>query len=137
MRQGRFNLAEDSKIASAIDKLRDQKVSPVIDGEKLLKHSQAAYDGGSALHSSWKMGSLYLTEKKLAFFQGQHRLLDIPLDSVKEINLVERNWISGKPIKQLCITQNWKNRERKFYVWLRKEEEWKEAISKCLKQSVF
>ena len=136
MTQGRFNLVEDSKIASAIDRLRDQRAPSVIDGEKVLKHSQAAYDGGNALHSSWKMGPLYLTEKKLIFFQGPRRLVDIPLDSAKEINLVERNWISGKPIKQLCIIQNWKKRERKFYLWLRKEEEWKEAINKCVKLNV-
>ena len=133
MRQGRFNLAEDSQIASAIENLRDQKVPSVIDGEKLLKYSQAAYDGDSAVSRSWKMGSLYLTEKKLIFFQGPRRLFDIQLDSLKEINLVERNWISGEPIKQLCIIQNWKRRERKFYIWLRREEEWKEAIDKCLK----
>ena len=136
MTQGRFNLAEDSKIASAIERMRDQRAPSVIDGEKVLKHSQAAYDGGNALHSSWKMGSLYLTEKKLIFFQGPLRLLNIPLDSAKEINLVERNWISGKPVKQLCIIQNWKNRKRKFHLWLRKEEEWKEVISKCLKLNV-
>jgi len=136
MTQGRFNLVEDSKIASAIDQMRDRRAPSVIDGEEVLKHSQAAYDGGNALHSSWKMGPLYLTEKKLIFFQGPRRLVDIPLDSAKEINLVERNWISGKPIKQLCIIQNWKKGERKFYLWLRKEEEWKEAIDKCLKLNV-
>ncbi|MFQ6066911.1 MAG: hypothetical protein ACE5K3_06510 [bacterium] len=133
MKQGRFNLAEDIKIASAIDKLREQKALSAIDGEKLLKHIQAAYDGGSAVSRSWKMGSLYLTEKKLIFFQGQRRLLDIPLDSLKEINLVKRNWLCGKPTKQLCIVQNWKKRERKFYIWLKREEEWKEVINKCLK----
>lgn len=137
MRQGRFNLTEDSKIASAIDKMRDQRAPSLIDGQKVLKHSQAAYDGGNALHSSWKMGSLYLTEKRLVFFQGQsNRLLDLPLDSVKEINLVERNWVPGRLIKQLCIIQNWKKRERNFYLSLKKEEEWKEVINKCLKQSV-
>jgi len=135
MTQGRFNLAEDSKIASAIETMRDQRAPSVIDGEKVLKHSQAAYDGGNALHSSWKMGSLYLTEKKLVFFQGQNnRLLDLPLDSVKEINLVERNWVPGRLIKQLCIIQNWKKRQRKFYISIKREEEWKEVINKMSKE---
>lgn len=133
MRQGRFNLAEDSKVASAIDQMRDQKAPSVIDEEKVLKHSQAAYDGGNAINSSWKMGSLYLTEKKLIFFQGQNnRLLDLPLDSVKEITLIERNWVPGRLVKQLCITQNWKERKRRFYISIKREKEWKEAIDKCL-----
>ena len=133
MTQGYFNLAEDSKITSAIDMMRDEKAPTMIDGEKVLKHSQAAYDGGSAIRSSWKMGSLYLTEKKLTFFQGQNRLFEIFLDSLNGIDVIERNWIPGKLVKQLCIIQDWKERKRKFYISVKGTEQWKEAIDKCPK----
>jgi len=130
MGQGRFNLAEDNKIASVLDMMRDQKAPSAIDGEKVLKHGQAAYDGGYALRSSWKMGRLYLTEKRMVFLQGQNKLFDISLDSLNNINIIERNWIPGKLVKQLCIIQNGKERKRKFYISLRREEQWKEAIEK-------
>ena len=130
MGQGRFNLAEDNKIASVLDMMRDQKVPPAIDGEKVLKHGQAAYDGGYALRSTWKMGRLYLTEKRMVFFQGQNRLFNIPLGSLNSINIIERNWIPGKLVKQLCIIQNGKVRKRKFYISVKREEQWKETIEK-------
>ena len=130
MGQGRFNLAEDNKIASVLDMMRDQKAPSAIEGEKVLKHSQAAYDGGYALRSSWKMGRLYLTEKRMVFLQGQNKLFDIHLGSLNSINIIDRNWIPGKLVKQLCIIQNGKERKRKFYISLRREEQWKEAIEK-------
>ena len=82
MSQGRFNLAEDNKVASVLDMMRDQKAPSAIEGEKVLKHGQAAYDGGYALRSSWKMGRLYLTEKRMVFLQGQNKLFDIHLGSL-------------------------------------------------------
>jgi len=130
MGQGRFNLAEDNKIASVLDMMRDQKAPSAIDGEKVLKHGQAAYDGGYALRSTWKMGRLYLTEKRLVFLQGQNRLFDIFLDSLNNINIIERNWIPGKLVKQLCIIQDWKERKRKFYFSVKRAGQWKEAIEK-------
>jgi len=128
MTRGRFYFAEDSKIMSAIDQLRDRNAPSVIDGEGVVKRGQAAFDGRNAAHSTWKIGSLYLTEKKLVFFQGNSRLLDIPLDSIDSVKALERDWIPGRLVKQLCIINNSGERKRKFYVWVRKPEEWKEAI---------
>ena len=131
MGQGYFKTAEDNKIMSALDMMRDQKTPSTIEGEKVIKHAQAAYDGGYALRSSWKMGTLYLTEKRMVFFQGQNnKLFDIPLDSLGSIILIERDWIPGKLVKQLCIIQDWKERERKFHISVKREEQWKEAIKK-------
>jgi len=136
MNQGRFNLAEDSKIMSAIDQLRDRNAPSVIDGEEVIKRGQAAFDGGSAAHSTWKMGSLYLTEKKLVFFQGNNRLFDIPLDCIDGVSVLERGWIPGRLVKQLCIIKNLADRKTKLYVWARKPEQWKEAVEGCLQSSV-
>ncbi len=131
MNQGRFNFAEDSRVMSAVDQLRDRNAPSVIDGEGVVKRSQAAFGGGNAAHSTWKMGSLYLTEKKLVFFQGNNRLFDIPLDCIYGVRVLERDWIPGRLVKQLCIIKNSGDRKRKFYVWSRKPEEWKEAIERC------
>lgn len=133
MVQGRFKTADDSRIMSAIDMMRDQKAPAVIDGEKVIRHAQAAYDGGGAMRSSWKMGTLYFTEKKLVFLQGQNRLFDISLDSLNGVDVVDRNWIPGKIVKQLCIIQDCKVGKRKFYISVKRAELWKEAIDKCLK----
>ena len=130
MSQGRFKTAEDNKIMSALDMMRDQKAPSTMDGEKVLKHSQAAFDSGYALRSSWKMGTLYLTEKKLMFLQGQNRLFDISLDSLNGVNVIERNWIPGKIVKQLSLVQNWEERKRRFHISVKKTEQWKEAIGK-------
>lgn len=130
MGQGRFRTADSNKVMSAIDMLRDQKAPSAIDGEKVLKHGQAAYDGGHALRSSWKMGALYLTERRMVFFQGQNRLFDVCLDSLGGVHLIDRDWIPGKSVKQLCVLQVRGEGKRKFYLWAKREEEWKKAIEK-------
>jgi len=118
---------------SIIDTIRDQNASSTIDGEEVLKHSQAAYDGGNAVRSSWKIGTLYLTEKKLMFLQGQNSLFALSLDSLSGADVIERNWIPGKIVKQLCVVQNREDRKRKFYILVKKTEIWKEVIDGCLK----
>ena len=133
MGQGRFKTAENNKVMSIIDTMRDQNASSTIDGEKVLKHSQAAYDGGNAVRSSWKIGTLYLTEKKLMFFQGENSLFRLSLDSISGADVIERNWIPGKTVKQLCVVQNREDRNRKFYISVKKTEVWKEVIDECLK----
>lgn len=134
MGQGRFKTAENNKVMSIIDTMRDQNASSTIDGEKVLKHSQAAYDGGNAVRSSWKIGTLYLTEKKLIFLQGQNSFLfTLSLDSLNGADVIERNWIPGKTVKQLCVVQNREDRKRKFYISVKKTEVWKEVIDGCLK----
>ena len=133
MGQGRFKTAENNKVMSIIDTIRDQNAPSTIDGEKVLKHSQAAYDGGNAVRSSWKIGTLYLTEKKLMFFQGENSLFRLSLDSISGADVIERNWIPGKTVKQLCVVQNREDRNRRFYISVKKTEVWKEVIDECLK----
>lgn len=133
MKIGRFKFADDNKIMSALDQMRQEKAPTAIDGEKVLKYSQGAYDGGNALRSTWKMGSLFLTEKKLAFFQGNNRLFEITLDCLNGTEIIDRNWIPGKVVKQLCVIKKWGDRNRKFYLSVKRAEEWKEAIETCPK----
>ncbi len=125
---GKFNLAEDNRIASAVEQARQQKAPKTVDGDKVIKYAQVAFDGGNALRSTWKMGSLFLTEKKLIFFQGENRIFESDLGSIVEISIIDRNWIPGKVVEQLCLTRKKTDFKRRFYFHMKKSESWKEKI---------
>jgi len=128
--QGWFNLGEDNKIRSALDVQRDIKAPKEIDGEKVIMHGQAAYDAGNLARSTWKMGRLFLTRNKLSFFQGQNRILEILVDSLREITVVDRNWIPAKKVEQLRLTREKDGIKRIFHLSIRNTNQWKEAIEK-------
>lgn len=127
-RQGKFNLERDIKIKSAVEMIRDQHVPEEIDGERVLIYEQAAYDAGNLARSSWKMGFLYLAEKKLVFFQGQNRIFEIFIDSLRSISIVERNWIPGKMIEQLRLIQEAEGKKRNFYLSVKNPDLWRKNI---------
>jgi len=127
-RQGKFNLERDINIKSAVEMIRDRQAPEEIDGEKVLIYEQAAYDAGNLSRSSWKMGFLYLSVKKLVFLQGQTKIFEIFIDSLKSISIVERNWIPGKMIEQLRLTQETEGMKRNFYLSVKNPARWKENI---------
>jgi len=127
-RQGKFNLERDINIKSAVEMIRDRQAPEEIDGEKVLIYEQAAYDAGNLARSSWKMGFLHFTEKKLVFFQGQNRIFEIFIDSLKSISIVERNWIPGKMIEQLRLIRETEGKKRNFYLSVKNPARWKENI---------
>lgn len=126
--QGRFNLERDSKIRSGLDIVRELNLPSEIEGEKVLAHSQAAYDAGSISRSSWKMGFLYLTADRLIFTQGGNRLFEIPLDSLNEFQIVSRNWVPGKLVQQLRLIRELDGKKRVFYLSVKEPGEWIRAI---------
>jgi len=126
--QGKFNLERDIKIKSAVEMIRDRQAPEEIDGEKVLIYEQAAYDAGNLARSSWKMGFLYLSVKKLVFLQGQTKIFEIFIDSLKNISIVERNWIPGKAIEQLRLIQETEGMKRNFYLSVKNPARWKENI---------
>lgn len=127
-RQGYFNLAEDLKIKSGLDKHRESKAPSLIEGEKVLTFAQAAYDGGSPFKSIWKPGYLYLTKSRLFFFQGSKEVFKIPLNCLKKIMVIERDWIPGRIVEQLFLTEENNQRKKVFYIHLKKPHYWKETI---------
>lgn len=133
--RGRFNLEKDSKIRSGLDMLRELKLPSEIDGEKVLSHSQAAYDAGSISRSSWKMGFLHLTANRLVFTQSEDRLFEIPLDLLNEIQIVSRNWVPGKKVSQLCLIKDLEGKKNIFYLSVKKPGEWIKFIETARKRS--
>ena len=134
MGQGNFNLAEDNRIASAVEQARQQKAPKTVDGDRVIKYVQAAFDGGNALRSTWKMGSLFLTAKKLIFFQGQSRIFESDLDSIVDISLIDRDWIPGKTVEQVCLTRKKRDLKRRFYFHMKKSQSWKEKIEELINE---
>ncbi|ODS30611.1 MAG: hypothetical protein SCARUB_04280 [Candidatus Scalindua rubra] len=133
--QGKFNLAENNKIASAVEQTRQQNAPKTFDGDKVVKYAQVAFDGGNALRSTWKMGSLFLTEKKLIFLQGQNRIFESDLDSIVDISIIDRDWIPGKMVEQVCLTRKKRDLKRRFYFCIKKPEIWEEKIEQLINPS--
>ncbi len=134
--QGRFNLEKDSKIRSGLEMVRELKLPSEIEGEKVLAYGQAAYDAGSILRSSWKMGFLYLTGTRLIFTQGGNRLFDIPLNLLSEFQIVSRNWVPGKLVQQLRLIKELDEKKSTFYLSVKKPGKWAEAIEKTKKENL-
>lgn len=132
--QGYFNLAEEIKILSGLEKQRELAAPSSIGGEKVLKFGQGAYDGGTPFKSVWKPGYLYLTDRRLLFFQGDNKIADISLSSLKRIMIVERKWIPAKVVSQLCLIEENERRRRVHYISIKRLEQWKGIVQKLRMQ---
>jgi len=98
----------------------------------VLKYFTASYDVGSSLASSWRLGNLYLTNKRLLFVQGRKILFEVLLSQIKTINIVKREWILGKKVKQLNIVRE---ARRVPYIAIKDPENWKKAIEERTQES--
>jgi len=110
---------------SYLDTIRKPVSLPLLPGEEVLKYFTASYDTGSSLASSWRLGNLYLTNKRLLFVQGRKILFEVLLSQIKTINIVKRGWILGKKVKQLNIVSEGR---RVPYIAIKDPENWKKAI---------
>jgi HSP20 family molecular chaperone IbpA len=110
---------------SCLDTIRKPVSLPLRPGEEVTKYYTASYDTGSSLASSWKLGNLYLTNQRLFFVQGRKILFQVPLNQIKIINIVKREWILGKKVKQLNIVSEGR---RVPYIAIKDPENWKKAI---------
>jgi len=110
---------------SYLDTIRKPVSLPLLQGEEVIKYYTASYDIGSSLASSWRLGNLYLTNKRLLFVQGRKILFKVLLSQIKTINIVKRGWILGKKVKQLNIVSEGR---RVPYIAIKDPENWKKAI---------
>ncbi|MEW6456334.1 MAG: GRAM domain-containing protein [Acidobacteriota bacterium] len=114
-------------IRSSLDKLRKLPEFPLEENEKIIEHYTASYDMGNSQFSSWRLGNLYLTNKRVFFAQGRKIIFNIPMSQIKDINIVERRWILGKKIEQLRIS--WGDTKTKFvYIGIKNPAYWKDLI---------
>ncbi len=110
---------------SYLDTIRKPVSLPLLPGEEVIKYYTASYDIGSSLASSWRLGNLYLTNKRLLFVQERKILFKVLLSQIKTINIVKRGWILGKKVKQLNIVSEGR---RVPYIAIKDPENWKKAI---------
>jgi len=110
---------------SYLDTIRKPVSLPLLPGEEVIKYYTASYDTGSSLASSWRLGNLYLSNKRLLFVQGRKILFMVLLNQIKTINIVKRGWILGKKVKQLNIVSEGR---RVPYIAIKDPENWKKAI---------
>lgn len=108
-----------------LDTIRKPVSLPLLAGEEVSKYYTASYDTGSSLASSWRLGNLYLTNKRLLFVQGRKILFMVLLSQIKIINIVKRGWILGKKVKQLNIVSEGR---RVPYIAIKDPENWSKAI---------
>ena len=110
---------------SYLDMIKKPVKLPLLQGEEVLKYYTASYDTGTSLASTWRPGNLYLTNKRLLFVQIRKILFDVLLSQIKTINIVKREWILGKKVKQLNIVRE----GRKVpYIAVKDPENWKREI---------
>ncbi len=110
---------------SYLDTIRKPVSLPLLQGEEVIKYYTASYDIGSSLASSWRLGNLYLTNKRLLFVQERKILFKVLLSQIKTINIVKRGWVLGKKVKQLNIVSEGR---RVPYIAIKDPENWKKAI---------
>ena len=110
---------------SYLDTIRKPVSLPLLAGEEVTKFYTASYDTGSSLASSWRLGNLYLTNKRILFVQGRKILFKVLLSQIKTINIVKRGWILGKKVKQLNIASEGR---RIPYIAIKDPENWKKVI---------
>ena len=112
-----------------LDIIRKPVNFPLRPGEKVMRYYTASYDTGSSLASSWRLGNLYLTNKRLLFVQGRKILFQVLLSQIKTINIVKRGWILGKKVKQLNIVSEGR---RVPYIAIKDPENWKKEIEESI-----
>jgi len=117
---------------SYLDTIRKPVNLPLLEGEEVIKYYTASYDIGSSLASSWRLGNLYLTNKRLLFVQVRKILFEVLLSQIKSINIVKRGWILGKKVKQLNIVCEGR---RVPYIAIKDPENWKWAIEERTQES--
>jgi len=110
---------------SYLDTIKKPVSLPLLQGEEVIKYYTASYDIGSSLASTWRLGNLYLTNKRLLFVQVRKILFEVLLSQIKTINIVKREWILGKKVKQLNIVREGR---RVPYIAIKDPENWKREI---------
>ncbi|MFH1935260.1 MAG: PH domain-containing protein [Pseudomonadota bacterium] len=125
---GRFNPHTELKLRSGLEMHRQMEMPSDIEGEEVIMSGQASYQDGMRTRANWKPGYLYLTKKCLIFMQGANKIFELFLSSLKEMSIVQRDWVPNKEVEQLQLIQENDSKGRAFYLFARNLEEWKKAI---------
>lgn len=116
---------------SSLNLLRKIPTLLLVEGEEVLISYTASYDAGGSVFSSWRLGNLYLTTKRLLFVQVKKVLFQIPLREIQKMEIIKRGWILSKKVEQLCIC--WSNSPgRRVFIAVRNPQRWKESVESLI-----
>ena len=120
------------RIGSSLEQFRASIRSPFIDGENFVARTQASFDGGNLMFASWKPGFLYLTPTRLLFYQGDNQLFEMPLASIKRVQIITARWVSKKTCEQLELRKETEKGVRTFRLRIEALQRWKGLIEERL-----
>ena len=123
------------RIGSSLEKFRESIRSPFIDSERIVARTQACFDAGNLAFASWRPGVLYLTPTRLLFYQGDNPLFRLPLNTVKDIKVVERRWVSKRTCQQLELRTEREKGARTVHLRIEPLEKWNEWIEQRVKEA--
>ncbi|MDI6814801.1 MAG: hypothetical protein QMC90_01775 [Dehalococcoidales bacterium] len=124
-----------SDLKSVLDTtLRVEQDRRLLGDTRILMRDQASCQGSpfeikTSFNPSWKLGKLYLSPSRLLFIQGRNILFFIPISKIVETSIVEREWLAGRIINQLCLVIRGYN---PFYIAVRNPQSWKGAIDNLI-----
>jgi len=99
----------------------------LLEGEKIVLRAQGSFQEGR-YGSPWKLGHLYLTNKRLFLIQVTKWVFEAGLDEIRDLRVVKRGWLLGVRIKQLGVSFQPGRGERMAFIGLEEPERWVEAI---------
>ena len=124
-----------SDLKSALDTtLRVEQDRRLLGETRILMRDQASCQGSpfeikTSANPSWKLGKLYLSPSRLFLIQGRNMLFLINLNKIEKVYIVEREWLAGRIINQLCIVVRGYN---PLYMAIRNPDSWREAIENLM-----
>ena len=124
-----------SDLKSVLDTtLRMDQERRLLGDTRILMRDQASSQGSpytikTSVNPSWKLGKLYLSPSRLFFIQGRNILFFIPVTRIAKVYVVEREWLAGRIINQLCLVVRG---YVPFYMAIRNPQSWKEAIENLM-----
>ncbi len=102
-------------------------------GEKIRLKTQ----GTLLLRSTWQLGHLFLTDKRLIFIQANKTVMEFRLDKIVQVNTMQRSWLMGIKVRQLCMEFNSGSGREHAYIALAKPGEWVAAIKEAMALMLF
>ena len=104
---------------------------PLGEGERIIRYQQGAY----LSRRSWKLGHLYLTDKRLLFRQVKRMILDVPLENITAVGFRKRPFIlATKTCMSLSYQDGGSGRSREAVMITAHLGSWGERIVELLSE---
>ena len=96
--------------------------------EQVILHSPGGYKDN--VRPIWKLGKLYLTDKRLIFSVPTHTVWEVPLGNIKGISTEQRRYVAGRVKDMIAIGYQNPINQRLLKAWiiLPELETWKKEL---------